>query len=243
MAHFRQQFVHPKWVKYIVDITKGGVNLYLPSEYRGLINALTTPLDASNVLGDLSWEMLDRDHCFLSLALRKKLGMVPPRRNERLDRRFFQTRDMADVMRSNPAFSAIVKDEIIVTGYSTWNTPRPAPTAEILMDIAHQLSSTSNQTTKQWFVLICEYVDPFGKSEPFDNFLKDRDGKRVPTDVFRTLAPRLYGPNGERNNMPIESLPGESLKEITRAWREGQCIVELLTAQLLGDAAGDTLHN
>jgi hypothetical protein len=82
-------------------------------------------------------------------------------------------------------------------------------------------------------------MDPFGKSEPFDNFLRDRDGERVPTDVFRTLEPQLYGPNGERVHCTVESLEDELLQEVTRAWRNGQCIIDLLTTHLLGDIAGD----
>ena len=231
-------------MKYIVGITKSNSPLYLPSEYRALVEALSTPLDARTVRGKLSWQNLDENHPWLSLGLRKKLDHVPPpgRSNRRAS--FFETDEMASAAKSNRDLTHFI-DDIVFSGYRAWNSVHMAPTAEILIDIAHQLSTTSLFSRKEWFVLICDYVPAFGKEECFESFLKDHQtkGYRVPTDTFRTLDAKLYGINGCRNNLPLSHIEERGLRSVTDAWRKDESFVELLTQQLMGDNAGDASHN
>lgn len=236
---------------------KKGEPLYLPNEYRAMIEALATPLDASKVTGELSWPMLDEKHDKLSWALRKKLGFVPPKRSDERKRVFISEGNATIPLEQDVLFEDIL-DELVVTGFTSWNTAKGiAPTAEILIDMAYQLQSTSEHSTREWFILLCSYVDPFGRAEPFDslvetheielNFFEHRpESERVkyvtrPTNVFRTLQPKLYGPNGSRTALSLEKIQDIDLRAATEAWREGDCVVELLTAMALGDNLGDTI--
>ena len=209
-----------------------------------MIEALATPLDASKVTGELSWPMLDEKHDKLSWALRKKLGFVPPKRSDERKRVFISEGNATIPLEQDILFEDIL-DELVVTGFTSWNTAKGmAPTAEILIDMAYQLQSTSEHSTREWFILLCSYVDPFGYSEPFDSLLKDDKTKmtRKTTDVFRTLQPKLYGPNGSRTALSLDKIQDVDLKAAIEAWRQGDCIVELLTAMALGDNLGDTVY-
>ena len=177
MAQLRQQFVHPNWVRNIISITKKGVPLYLPNEYRAMIEALATPLDASKVTGELSWPMLDEKHDKLSWALRKKLGFVPPKRSDERKRVFISEGNATIPLEQDVLFEDIL-DELVVTGFTSWNTAKGmAPTAEILIDMAYQLQSTSEHSTREWFILLCSNVNPYGYSEPFDSLLRMTEQK------------------------------------------------------------------
>lgn len=198
-----------------------------------MISSLATPLDATMVKGPLSWGMLQDYHGHLAHSLRKKLDHVPPTRKDMHREDRYIGEETSQKMQASK-WADLVRDDVIWEGFKMWNTVNPAPTGEILIDLAYQLSCRSSYSIQDWFVLLCGYVDPVTSDEPFTSFLQDEK----PTNAFRTLKPRLYGRNGSRTKLPIHCLDSE-LQPLVEAFRTGDCIVELLTTLVMGDIVGD----
>ena len=166
------------------------------------------------------------------MGIEKEAGFVPPKRSDERKRVFISEGNATIPLEQDILFEDIL-DELVVTGFTSWNTAKGiAPTAEILIDMAYQLQSTSEHSTREWFILLCSYVDPFGQSEPFDSLVETRKieldpfeyrpkNERVkyvtrPTNVFRTLQPKLYGPNGSRTALSPEKIQDVDLRAATK---------------------------
>ena len=234
-----QSYVHPDWVRHILRITQDGVPTYLPSEIKSLIRGLATPLEASAVEGELTWEQLRNDHPLLAHGLRKKLDLVPPKRDKEVKERRHMSEEAARRFQQIPGVNF---DEFVLGKYRAWSDGFTAPTCEILMDIAFQLSQTSEHSLREWFKLLCLFDDPITGLRHYDSFLEDPDEWSAVTETARQVESKLYGRNGIRTVKPIETLP-TPLQALTKAFREGRDFTELLTLEIVGDTLGDTTHN
>ncbi len=110
------------------------------------------------------------------------------------------------------------------------------------MDIAFQLSQTSDHSLREWFKLLCLFEDQVTGQRHYDSFLEDPDEWSAVTETARQVESKLYGRNGIRTVKPIEKLP-TPIQALTKAFREGRDFTELLTLEIVGDTLGDTNHN